>query len=269
MALYSAEPIPRPTGDWEQKRLASIAATRREMDNIEAVVSELRREIGNPINSVNMTLGMLGIKLQQDPRPALREYLERAREELRKVIDFLNALKRYGMPVQLESRGLRVDQLLASVVSYFQKVPSVKQITITHAPFDGVAYGRADPRLLQQVLRSACHTALDNCRVMASPAIAIKLDKVPPWIRIQIANNGPDLTRKQREDLFNPLAASNPPGVGLRLSLARKWMTYMNGTIELVDTNGQGICFDIQIPEDETADPIAEAQEAREQVQPN
>jgi len=235
----------------EQQRLESIAETSREMDSIEAVFSGLRREIGNPINAVNMTLGMLWSKLEQDPRSNLREYLERARGELQKVIDLLNTIKIFGMPARLALRSFRVDQFLSSLVVHLQKCSSGQGISITQTLPASETFCYADPRALQQVLLSVFNNSLGFCQLMESPAISFHLDMQPPWIRIQIEDNAPGLTQAQRRELWKPLPTANPPGVGLGLALARKLLARMNGTIDLAEARDRGTCFEIRIPADE------------------
>jgi signal transduction histidine kinase len=73
---------------------------------------------------------------------------------------------------------------------------------------------------------------------------------------IDVADNGPGLPPKARDNLFRPFAGSaRPGGTGLGLAIAREIMRAHGGDIILADSSGTGTAFCLRLPQmaDETA----------------
>src|SRR6185312_10026916 len=70
---------------------------------------------------------------------------------------------------------------------------------------------------------------------------------------IDIADDGPGLAPKARENLFRPFASSTRPGgTGLGLAIAREVMRAHGGDIELRESTGLGTLFTLALPDGDT-----------------
>jgi signal transduction histidine kinase len=68
-------------------------------------------------------------------------------------------------------------------------------------------------------------------------------------VAIDIADDGPGLPPRARENLFRPFAASaRPGGSGLGLAIARELMRLHGGDLLLIDSTGAGTTFRITMP---------------------
>jgi signal transduction histidine kinase len=68
-------------------------------------------------------------------------------------------------------------------------------------------------------------------------------------IAIDVADDGPGLAPRARENLFRPFAASGRPGgSGLGLAIARELMRLHGGDLVLVASTGGGTIFRITMP---------------------
>ncbi|HXP32350.1 MAG TPA: HAMP domain-containing sensor histidine kinase [Stellaceae bacterium] len=68
-------------------------------------------------------------------------------------------------------------------------------------------------------------------------------------LRLEIADDGPGLPPKARENLFRPFAGSaRPGGTGLGLAIAREVMRAHGGDIALQDSTGSGTVFVLTLP---------------------
>jgi len=71
------------------------------------------------------------------------------------------------------------------------------------------------------------------------------------WVVIQIADNGPGLTELVKQQLFEPMFTTKPPGkgTGLGLSIARQIVEeYHKGRLSCMSAPGEGTEFAIEIP---------------------
>jgi len=66
---------------------------------------------------------------------------------------------------------------------------------------------------------------------------------------IEVADDGPGLPPKARENLFRPFAGSaRPGGTGLGLAIAREVMRAHGGDIALDESTGAGTIFRLSLP---------------------
>ena len=78
---------------------------------------------------------------------------------------------------------------------------------------------------------------------------------------VEVADDGPGLAPKARENLFRPFFGSaRPGGSGLGLAIARELMRAQGGDLLLVETAGSGTVFRLTLPAPaETAKPLNRA----------
>jgi signal transduction histidine kinase len=66
---------------------------------------------------------------------------------------------------------------------------------------------------------------------------------------IDLADDGPGLSPKARDNLFRPFAGSaRPGGTGLGLAIARELLRAHGGELQLVETTAAGTIFRLRLP---------------------
>jgi signal transduction histidine kinase len=80
----------------EKTRLESIAQAVNTMDNIGFIFSGIRHEIGNPLNSIKMTISVLRKNLDRFPKETIREYIERTASEITRMEYLLKSLRNFS-----------------------------------------------------------------------------------------------------------------------------------------------------------------------------
>jgi signal transduction histidine kinase len=96
-------------------------------------------------------------------------------------------------------------------------------------------------RVLMNLARNAVEAGAHNLRITAA--------RGDGSIAIDIADDGPGLAPRARENLFRPFAASaRPGGSGLGLAIARELMRLHGGDLTLVASTGAGTTFRITMP---------------------
>ena len=81
----------------ENARLESIAEAVNAMENITYIFSGIRHELGNPINSIKMTLSVLKNNLDKYSQATVQEYVDRTLAEILRVEYLLKSLKSFSM----------------------------------------------------------------------------------------------------------------------------------------------------------------------------
>lgn len=74
------------------------------------------------------------------------------------------------------------------------------------------------------------------------------------YVVLRVKDHGPGLSQEAVRRLFQPFsksaqqAAKEQPGVGLGLALCQRLSRSLGGSLRLIDTHGQGACFELRLP---------------------
>ena len=96
-------------------------------------------------------------------------------------------------------------------------------------------------RVLLNLARNSVEAGARRLRVSAAPVDGV--------IAIDVADDGPGLPPRARDNLFRPFAGSaRPGGSGLGLAIARELARLHGGDLVLVASTGAGTTFRITVP---------------------
>ncbi len=231
----------------EKIRLESIAEAANLMENIGYVFSGIRHEIGNPINTIKMTLSTLANKIDTASTETIRKYVEWIAAEVSSVEYLLKALKNFNMyeTPELQNVDLQTftERFLSLVAADFEK----KGIFIERLIHPEAQWGYVDPRALQQVMLNIMSNASDAVEGRENPKIVVEVLKADGLIKIEVTDNGGGMTEEQQEELFKPFRTTKVGGTGLGLVIAKKMLAGMNGTIEIRSKKNEGTTVSISI----------------------
>jgi len=197
--------------------VAHLMADRMESSEDPAVKRSAPKLIGSITRAVNLCEGTLAFGKAEEPAPKLSHV------ELGKLVrDVLDGerLAAGELPVQLS-----------------ETVP------------DGMAV-RADPEQLHRVLSNLVRNA--RLAIGASGTdgeISVQARENDEEWTIIVADTGPGLPKKARENLFTPFQGGvRKGGTGLGLAIAQELIRGHDGSLELLETGARGTSFIIRLP---------------------
>ncbi|HEY3919381.1 MAG TPA: HAMP domain-containing sensor histidine kinase [Stellaceae bacterium] len=93
------------------------------------------------------------------------------------------------------------------------------------------------------------HNLAQNAAQAGAHRLSLRAAESATTLLIEIADDGPGLPPKARENLFRPFAGSaRPGGTGLGLAIAREVMRAHGGDIALDESTGAGTIFRLSLP---------------------
>ena len=216
------------------QRIESLVAVQRTM------LASASHELRSPLARMRMALELFAT----DPRPELRERIERDIAELDKLIDELLLASRLQMGRDLEPSG-PVD-LLALVAEEGARV----EATVTGDPI-GVA---GDIRLLRHLVRNLFENARQHGGETDIDA-SVTSDADADGIRLQVCDRGPGIPASERESIFEPFyrpaaMRERGSGVGLGLHLVKVIAERHGAEVGCYPNEPTGSCFVIRFPSD-------------------
>jgi signal transduction histidine kinase len=105
---------------------------------------------------------------------------------------------------------------------------------------------RADAGQLRRALVNLGRNAVQA----GADRVTVSAEALDGRLLVQVADNGPGLPPRARDNLFQPFAGSaRAGGVGLGLAIAREVLRAHGGELRLVDSNAGGTVFTMELPD--------------------
>jgi len=257
MALFSHDPedasrviIPRGGRDEigvAEKELAAMQETVRQalgqrarLAALGTAVTKINHDLRNILATARLVTDGLTTSAAPEVRrvaPRLIDAIDRAIALCGQTLDF----SREGAPPFAPSR-FKLRPLLNEIepgLALPDNGPSIE----LDAPAELTLKADRDQiyRVLLNLARNSVEAGAHRLRVTAT--------REDDAIAIEVADDGPGLAPRARENLFRPFAASGRPGgSGLGLAIARELMRLHGGDLVLVASTGTGTIFRITMP---------------------
>jgi signal transduction histidine kinase len=258
------------------RTLLNIEGTHADMlmnqqaDSLERVASGMAHEINNPLNYIKNAVAMVrtdmgkvfAVAKESCGRPMTPEevrILEVAETRSRRMVDTADAgVRRIAGTVELMRKYSR-EGYARRVESYdvFAAVQDVIDIVLPATGRDvrvetnllGKGIVECVPEEFHQVLTNLLQNAIE-----AAPEehgyVRIEGRLVDGQVMMVIRDNGPGISRDEKDRIFTPFYTTKGPGRGMGLGLTIVWRVIhsMRGTIEVGGEEGAGAVFTIRVP---------------------
>lgn len=232
----------------EKTRLMSIAEAVNTMDNIGYIFSGIRHEIGNPINSIKMTMSVLRRNLHTFSTQTVQEYVDRTIGEIGRVEYLLRSLKNFSMFENLEIKAIDLCAFLEKfaklVTPGLEKEGIRMQTDLPSVPVMALA----DARALQQVMLNLLANATAALNGRQDPRVAVGVALLSDYISVRLSDNGCGISKKDQSHLFKPFYTTKSSGTGLGLVITRKLLVQMSGSIAIESVKNGGTTVTISLP---------------------
>jgi signal transduction histidine kinase len=253
----------------DNEQTADLVLTDR-MESLEIVAAGLAHEMNNPLNYVKNALARVrrdaeaAVRLAAEARArpldaAEQAQLERAAARVGELLATADAgLKRIGGTVALMTRYGRAG-FRREVVAHdaWEAVRAVVGIVLpaTGRKVDLDLDLRGDPTVecvpeeFNQVLTNLVQNAIEAVPD-GGGRVRVAGDGDGDALVLSVKDNGPGIAPDVRERLFTPFFTTKGVGrgVGLGLTITRRVVQSMAGTIEVVSAPGEGAEFVVRVP---------------------
>jgi C4-dicarboxylate-specific signal transduction histidine kinase len=176
------------------------------------------------------------------------EYLNNVYAEFSRLEELLKAIRAFTVFEHLAIKPTDVNALVRNLLQLLQKEIGEKGIALTVAFPEHSLWAACDARALHQALLQVFSNAIDALANRPDPALAISLARDEAGCSIRIADNGCGIAADKRQEVFLPFYSSKPRGVGLGLTMVKKLLTRMAGTVEVIPRTPQGTEILITLP---------------------
>jgi signal transduction histidine kinase len=219
-------------------------------NELETFAYALAHDFKQPIRQISTFTQMISDGIREGATDTLHQHLTflgDAARRLGKLVDVMAQYTLLNQPPELSDLdlGAILGGVKASLGPYLSEHGRVLALPKT-APMI-----RGNEALTSQVLQNLIVNGLTYNR-SAKPHVDVTVRRVDGLCEIDIRDNGIGIEAEYLAEIFNPLMrlhnASEYPGSGLGLTLARKAIHAQEGSIWCESTPGKGSVFHVRIP---------------------
>ena len=268
-----------------EERTADLVLTQR-MESVETVTAGLAHEMNNPLNYARNALARVRLDAAELARIAAtaaeerlgsedREKLERVAARLHELLAVADSgLRRIGGTVDLMGRygrgGFRRERVSCDAWAALRAAVDIVLPATgrkVNVDVDLVGDGTVDcvPEELTQVFTNLVQNAIEAApdpggRVLVSGTVE------GGELVFRVKDDGPGVPHANQARLFTPFFTTKGPGrgTGLGLTIARRVIQSLGGTIQLASQPGEGAEFVVRVPRRAAGSaPGADAEELR------
>lgn len=193
-------------------------------------------EIRNPLATIRGLLELFrerrGETLGEDGARVVKDVLDEVDRLSRLTGDLLDLSSERPLSTAPHAIEGLVKQAAASHPTLTVRAPASE----TLVEVDSLRLGQ----VLQNLLRNAAQARTDA-------TVDVEVVEEGELISVRLHDDGPGVPSAQRERLFEPFASQKPDGHGLGLSLSRRLVERMGGSLRHLP-RARGACFELRLP---------------------
>jgi two-component system NtrC family sensor kinase len=213
----------------------------------------IAHEINNPLAVINENAGWMQDLLEEEEfrnSPNFEEYRSSLQkisthvERARKII--FNMLS-YARKMEPRLESVDVNEVVEQTVEFVGNVARINNVKIQTELDPHIPVIACDQAKLQQVFLNIINNAIEATGENGLVQITTRLKD--SHIVIDIADNGPGISREMRNKIFDPFFSTKKQekGSGLGLWICFNILEHMGGTISVDSEEGKGAIFTIRL----------------------
>jgi two-component system, NtrC family, sensor histidine kinase HydH len=209
-----------------------------------SAVSGIVHDMKTPLVAIGAYARSVKKKLkEEDPN---YEKLDIIVKETQRLDDLTKDILVYAGPVSLNRSLQDLNNLVRDCCPITEELADQRNVKIETRLSRALPHLNLDKTAIERVLLNLIVNA-----IQASPEgglVTVKTDREGREAFISIADEGPGIPHKIREEIFSPFFTTKKEGTGLGLSIASKIVKAHDGGITVTDNDDKGTIFKVSLP---------------------
>jgi signal transduction histidine kinase len=215
-------------------------------DLLRQMSSVVSHELRNPLAIISNSLYFIKTKLGAggaEPDPKVTKHMGIIESEVKHSNDVLEEMLSFTRTRELTCAPAAVNAAIRDLAESYQVPPAVT-LKVTPDPADPCV--NADMEAVCYAMRAVLTNA-----VQAMPeggAVTLEASHDADMAHLTVTDSGPGLPDGDCEKVFGPFFTTKPRGIGLGLTIARKYLEQQGGTAKAENAPGGGARVTLSLP---------------------
>jgi len=246
--LYGLDITERKQAEEREKELQRELSLSRRLAAVGELAAGVAHEINNPLTGV---LGFSGRLLRRSTDEEIRRDLERIHSEAQRMVKVMDNLRAFTRRCEPEKQYSDINDILHEILelrAYELRTGNIEVVT-DFTP--GLSEIEVDSHQIQEVFLNIILNAEQIItEAHTGGKLTIKTGKIKDYVRISFTDDGPGISAKHLDKLFDPFFTTRGEkgGTGLGLSICRGIVIEHGGKIYAKSRLGKGTTFFVELP---------------------
>ncbi len=220
-----------------QKLLERRAEEARELESLTRLIGGIVHELRSPLNA--LAIRIQSLLMEPDLRPELRDALDHALQEIRRMEQTVRRVLDLSRPYRLRPEPLKLREFLEEVLAgYRTRARAEDRHLEVYLDLPAELTLEADPRGLRTVLENLLENAFEATQ--PGDRITVRATPVSSGVLLEVQDTGRGIPPDLQDRVFEPEFSTKPGGLGLGLHLVRRVVEAHGGRVELQSEPGKG-----------------------------
>lgn len=251
-------------------RVRTQLALKRAKDQLRALVEDkdeiigiLAHDLKNSLAGMKLSASLLQSRIQDLP-PRCVPLVDNIMNASERMLAFMHEFlaNQCAEQLQLKSTAVNLGSLVAKIASSHQPAADAKKIVLTTRLPEEAVFVKADTEGLAQALENLVSNAIKFSPQGGTVEITVQLP-MAGMVKCLVRDTGPGFTAEDRTKMFRRYGrlsaqpTGDEPSTGLGLSIVKRLVDAMGGTVILVESPAPGAEFLITLPIQDTKAAVA------------
>lgn len=267
--IFSAEDITEL-----KKTEADLIAAKEKAEEINklksAFLANMSHELRTPMSGILGFSEILLSETQDDEKrkmiKAIFESGKRLTETLNLILD-LSRLEANKQVIDLEKANINL--LIKEIFSHFEGAARIKKIQLRSEIPNRNLFALVDLKMLREVMENLVNNAI---KFTPKGSVTIKLSRQDNSVKIEVVDTGIGIPKEDMSLIFEEFRqvsegiGRNYQGTGLGLTITKKYIELLKGTISVTSEINKGSTFTILLPLNDESSPDLSDNESKGEV---
>lgn len=214
------------------------------------LLSQLCHEIGNPLNSMKLTLQVLMQNISSFSESKTNSYLVRTINEVARLEELLTSFKQLTARRRLETHELDLKGAILAFFSNVRELSEASGAVLLEAISEDARFVLADSGSLQQVFHNLFKNSVDAKRA-DQDQVTITFRSYrgdDDMVRLVVQDDGVGIPQQRLPLVFRTMYTTKQHGTGVGLSLVARLVKRMGGSTRIASSDGHGTRVELSLP---------------------
>jgi len=229
-------------------------ATRAKSEFIAAMSHELRTPLHIIIGNSDLTRDGFFGEVNAEQKDALQKTSRNARVLLKMINDVLTLSRLDAKKMSVDISTVEIDEIIAHARTHVEQINRDNHLEVRWCIEGGIPALITDPIKVEEILQNLIGNAF---KFTERGSIEVRVRNVCEQDRVQfsVSDTGVGIDPQNLERIFKEFEQvrdgghlANFDGVGLGLSIVKKYLELLHGDIEVISRPGEGSTFTFSVP---------------------